>query len=72
MLVFVEVKTSRIMGSLPPEIRVHENKRRKLESLARIYLKQKSDETSCRFDVVSVWWEAEETKIRHIEDAFRS
>jgi putative endonuclease len=68
--VFVEVKTSRKLSAWPPEIRVNSRKQQKLRSLAKYYLKQHRLDSPCRFDVVSVWWDDAEIKIRHIENAF--
>lgn len=69
-VVFVEVKTSRRKGSVPPEGRVRADKQRKLRSLAQFYFKHRGVDAPCRFDVISVWWENNERRIRHIENAF--
>jgi putative endonuclease len=69
-IVFVEVKSSRRLGSVPPEFRVNHDKRRKLRSLARFYLKHRGLDVPCRFDVISVWWEGNSPQLRHIENAF--
>ncbi|MBU0508862.1 YraN family protein [bacterium] len=68
MYVFVEVKSARAQGSLPPESRVHTAKRRKLNALVRAYTKSHSINAPCRVDVISIWWDEHEPKVRHIED----
>ena len=68
--VFVEVKASHVLAIVPPEARVNWEKRRRLRRLARYYLGHRFDTASYRFDVISVWWENGEIKIRHIENAF--
>jgi putative endonuclease len=69
-IVFIEVKSSRLLGSVPPEFRVNRDKQRKLRSLARFYLKHRGLDDPCRFDVISVWWEGNSPQLRHIENAF--
>ena len=70
-IVFVEVKSSSTLSSIAPEYRVGTKKQRKLRTLAQAYLQNKTDEPdSVRFDVISLWREAGETKLRHIENAF--
>jgi putative endonuclease len=68
--VFVEVKSSHALAEIPPEARVNWEKRRRLRRLAKYYLGHKFATATYRFDVISVWWEDDETKIRHIEHAF--
>jgi Holliday junction resolvase-like predicted endonuclease len=68
----VEVKSARVHGSLPPELRVQTAKRRKLNALVRVYVKSHSISAPCRVDVISVWWEEREPRIRHIEDISRA
>jgi putative endonuclease len=68
--VFVEVKASRRLTEFPPETRVNQDKRRRLHTLARFYLGHKYGVVPYRFDVISVWWEHDDVKIRHIENAF--
>ena len=70
-LVFVEVKTKIRGGFGEPEDRVDRRKQVQLGKVALGYLQEKRVENrDCRFDVVAVTKEAQETKIRHIEDAF--
>ena len=68
--VFVEVKTSLKQGVISPEYRVNHAKRRKLQSLAKYYLKHVANVDQCRFDVIAVWWEEGIPKIKHIQNAF--
>jgi putative endonuclease len=70
MLVFVEVKSSLVLGAVPPEARVNFRKQRKLIALARFYSKRNALQNPGRFDVVAVWWQNKEPQIRHIENAF--
>jgi putative endonuclease len=69
-ITFVEVKTSRKSSAWPPETRVNHDKQRRLRSLASYYIKQHHLDAPCRFDVVAVWWEEGQMKLRHIENAF--
>jgi putative endonuclease len=68
--VFVEVKSSHRMPERPPEARVDADKQRRLKRLAHHYLGSRAESSVCRFDVVSVWWEGDEIRIRHNENAF--
>lgn len=71
-LVFVEVKAGRRLGSMPPEIRVNDRKRRKLTLLVNQYLKMNHLQQQARIDVISVWWEDGKPQIQHIQNAFQS
>lgn len=70
IVIFVEVKSSLKKGTIEPDARVNLKKQQKLRSLAAYYLKHKSSSTACRFDVIAVWWEADKTQIKYIENAF--
>ncbi len=70
-IIFVEVKSSSTQSAIAPEYRVGLKKQKKLRTLAQAYLRNKTDAPdSVRFDVISLWREAGETKLRHIENAF--
>ena len=70
-LIIVEVKSSAKLSAVAPEYRVGTQKQRKLRALAQAYLRNKKDAPeSVRFDVMSLWREGKETKLRHIENAF--
>ena len=69
--IFVEVKSGAKPSAIGPECRVGTRKQKKLRALAQAYLKGARDKNnSIRFDVISVWREENETKIKHIENAF--
>jgi putative endonuclease len=69
-LVFVEVKSARLSGALPPEVRVNRRKQDKLVMLARHYLQVHHVDRPVRFDLVSVWSENGVPHVRHVKDAF--
>ena len=70
-LVFVEVKTRATDDFGAPEEAVDNEKRRRLVRAASEYLRRcKADESSARFDIVSVTGH-DRPSIRHIPDAFR-
>ena len=69
LLVVVEVKTSLKLGLVPPEMRVHYHKQRKIKQLSALYLKCHRIYPPVRFDIIAVWWEPQ-LQIRHIENAF--
>ena len=72
-LVFVEVKTRKVIEGDPPQAAVNVRKQNRLGKLAHGYLKLKRlRQVSCRFDVVSVIFNDEGAvkAIRHIPNAF--
>jgi len=70
-VVFVEVKSGSKPSDIGPESRVGARKQQKIRALAQVYVQGKGEETdSIRFDVISVWREGNETKLRHFENAF--
>lgn len=76
LVIFAEVKTLATRRPGHPADRVDENKQSRIARAAMRYLKRnKLLGTACRFDVVAVWWPADEpkpTKIEHYESAFDS
>lgn len=69
-LVFVEVKTRTSPFLTDPVQLVPPAKQRQLVRLADRYLKNNSEESPARFDVVIVVHNSSNTRIEHIEDAF--
>lgn len=69
-LVFVEVKTRTSPFLTDPVQLVPPMKQRQLVRLADHFLKNNSDGSPARFDVVIVVHNATLTRIEHIEDAF--
>ncbi len=71
-LVFVEVKTRRNYDFGEPEYAITKSKQRQLKRIAEAYFYVNGiQEQLCRFDVVTVVGETEETmKINHIINAF--
>lgn len=71
-LVFVEVKTKRSKDYGPPEEAVDEKKQRKIARTALMYLVERggTDDTPCRFDVVTVDLTGLLPRVRVIRNAF--
>ena len=76
LIIFVEVKTHSTTKPGNPADRVDENKQHRITRAAMRYLKRKKLlGTSCRFDVIAVWWTKasnEPEKIVHYEAAFEA
>ncbi len=71
MLVFVEVKTKKHGDFGDPINWVRRGKQRQIGTVARGYLYEKNiTDKDCRFDVITLTWEAGAYKINHIENAF--
>jgi len=72
VLVFIEVKTNKSVGEIPPEIRVNKIKQRQLGKIAGAYIhKTRAYDIDCRFDIISVLLDCEgEEGIEHFQDAF--
>lgn len=69
LVAFVEVKTSATAGGIAPEVHVDAGKRRKLITLAKLFLaRNKLRRVLVRFDVVGV--DLEPLEVRHYPDAF--
>jgi putative endonuclease len=73
VLAFVEVKTRRSLKYGPAAAAVTREKQRHLIKASQVYLMQmkKADEL-CRFDVVTVAMDAQQSYIELIKDAFQS
>ena len=71
VIIFVEVKTRRL-GSVTSPIRaVDVRKQHRICLAADSYLKIFRVDLPCRFDVISIIYNDEASKVEHIEDAFR-
>ncbi len=73
-VVFVEVKTRRSKDFIPAEAAVHSGKRRAVIRTAGAYLRRQRRRAAHRYDVVSVYPNAEpggEPVVEHFRDAFR-
>jgi len=72
-IVFVEVRSrSNARCGQPAETVQHGGKREKLRRSANLYLCWHPElaERNCRFDVVSVLWQAGQARLRWLPDAF--
>jgi len=70
-IVFVEVKTLRCDADADPENKINPTKQRKLETVARYWLKANGEpEAAYRFDAISVVMNGDSPQVRHIEEAF--
>ena len=73
VLCFVEVKTRTSRGLVPAEAAVDVEKQNDLRKVAKEYLVRAKDVPSHRFDVVSVYFEADKpAEISVIRDAFKT
>ncbi|TWU00784.1 YraN family protein [Stieleria varia] len=75
-VVFVEVKTLQTTRPGHPADRVDEEKQARITRAALRYLKRKKMlGARCRFDVVAIWWPANQpspTRVEHYEHAFEA
>ncbi len=70
-IVFVEVKTLKSDADADPENKINPVKQRKLETVARYWLKAHGEpEAAYRFDAISVVMDGGKPVVRHIEEAF--
>lgn len=70
VLVLIEVKTRADLRHGEPEEAVTRKKERHLLEAAERYLELKNRTNEVRFDIVAVWEDGPETRIRHIREAF--
>jgi len=71
-LCFIEVKTQRKPGFAPPEKWVDRQKMEQLGQIADGYLSDHpAFNLDCRFDVIIVYFQRHNSKIKHYKDAFR-
>lgn len=69
-LVFLEVKTRESIEYGLPFEAVNSAKRQKITKVALLYLKKFKDVPSCRFDVVSIYYEDGKPQFELLRDAF--
>ncbi|OGL41716.1 MAG: YraN family protein [Candidatus Schekmanbacteria bacterium RBG_16_38_11] len=70
-MVFIEIKTKLSKDFAQPELSVNPSKQKKIVKTALVYLMEKNiNKTGCRFDVVGITGEKENTKIELIKNAF--
>ncbi len=69
-LVFIEVKTRKSIEFGMPFEAVNRVKKRKISNTALLYLKRFREIPSCRFDVVSIYYEKGRPELELIRDAF--
>ena len=68
---FVEVKTRKDNGYLPPSAAVGADKERHIEDSARIYMNVHKPLLTPRFDIIEVYTvDGKPVRINHIENAF--
>ena len=71
LIAFVEVKTRASSTQIPAEVNVTRRKRRKLNSLAKVFLDEHDLHDVCaRFDIVTVDLESTPPEISHYPAAF--
>lgn len=70
VLCFLEVKTRTTRDVAPAEAAVDEEKRHDLRRVARHYLRQMSEKTPTRFDIVTVYLDKPKPEITIIKRAF--
>ena len=69
-LVFIEVKTRESIAYGQPFEAVNYFKKRKITNTAMLYLKKLKEIPSCRFDVVSIYYDNGKPECELIKDAF--
>ncbi|HEY3928062.1 MAG TPA: YraN family protein [Candidatus Koribacter sp.] len=69
-LCFIEVKTRTTRDVAPAEAAVDAEKRHDLRRVARHYLRQLPEQTSTRFDIVTVYLDKPQPEIKIIKRAF--
>ena len=72
IIVFVEVKTRRIGSFTSPVSAVDARKQHRICLAADSYLKSHRIDYCSRFDVISIVYNDEASRIEHIEDAFKA
>jgi putative endonuclease len=71
-IVFVEVKTRRVLSYGPPQLSVTEFKQRQISKAALVYLAAKRiNDVAARFDVIAIYLHCQQVpRIDHIKNAF--
>lgn len=71
VVVFVEVKTRKVGSATTPISAVNEQKQRRIVLAADSYLRANRIDFCCRFDVIGIIYDGDESRIEHFEDAFK-
>ena len=71
VVVFVEVKTRRVGSATAPLSAVNARKQHRICLAADSYIKANRIDFRCRFDIIGIVYDDEESRLEHIEDAFR-
>lgn len=69
-IIFVEVKTRTAGVLASPEDALTKAKQKHLLSAANAYIQEKSIDKEARFDVITIWCNGAEHKLKHIPNAF--
>lgn len=69
-IVFVEVKTRTVGVLSSPEDALTKTKQKHLLSAADAYIRENNIDKEARFDVVTIWSNGTEHKLKHIPNAF--
>lgn len=69
--VFVEVKTRRVGSAATPLSAVDARKQHRICQAADSYLKANRIDFLCRFDVIGIVYDDNNSRVEHIKDAFR-
>lgn len=69
-IIFVEVKTRTVGTLASPEEALTKAKQKHLISAADAYIQQKNINKEARFDVITIWSNGKEQKLKHIPNAF--
>ena len=70
-LIFIEIKTKKFGDFGDPITWVTKSKQRQIGRVAQAYLIKKGIQNlDCRFDVITLTWEAGSWQLNHIENAF--
>jgi len=72
LLIIAEVKTRSYSGVLEPQLAVNKAKQKSLFQAAQLFMTTTGRENELRFDVIAVVANKQESRIEHIEDAFRA
>ena len=71
IIVFVEVKTRRVGTATTPHSAVDARKQRRICLAADSYMKANRIDYCARFDIVAIVYDDHESRVEHIEDAFK-
>ena len=71
VIVFAEVKTRKVGSATTPISAVDSRKQHRICQAADSYLKTNRIDFRCRFDVIGIVYDDNNSRVEHIEDAFR-